>query len=142
MIFFLCIVHQNWFARLKMIKQNVSTFVYTTLVNLNIFSLQDLGSNVDRITAKRYGIWATRLYIVSLTIGITILVLYTVVQSQTQTKIFDKPTFSYYNHLRQLYGDELKCSCSLIALTHDRFVKIEAVFHEVRKNIMLTHFRE
>jgi hypothetical protein len=113
--------------------------VYTALFNLNIFALRDLGSNVDRTKAKRHGIWATRLYVVSLITSIIILVLYTIIQSRTQTKTFHNPSFDIYNHTKQLYGDQLRCPCSFVASQYSKFVTIEAVFHEVRKNMIFTH---
>ncbi|CAF4357303.1 unnamed protein product [Rotaria sp. Silwood2] len=36
-----------------------------------------------------------------------------------------------YNDLIQKYGNKLKCSCSLIASPRNRFVNIEAKFHEI-----------
>ncbi len=109
--------------------------LYDTIVKLNIFLLRDFGSNINRTTAKRLGEWATRLYIVLFVTSITILVLYAAVQSQVLTKTFDKPSFDVYNRLIKNYGDDLKCSCSIIASTYDQFVKIEPIFHQVRRNI-------
>ncbi len=86
------------------------------------------------MTTKRIGQWSTRLYIVLLIIGLAILALYSVIQPQTLTKNFAKPSLSLYNHLAQQYGDKLKCSCSLIASTYDQFIKIEPVFHEVKRD--------
>ena len=124
----------NFFGRLKATIRKLPTRLYEVLANLNIFLLRDLGSNIDLITAKRLGRWATRLYIVLLIITMIILFLYAVVQPQTVTKTFDKPPLNHYNNLIKNYGNILKCSCSLIASKHDRFIKIEPIFHEVRKN--------
>ncbi|CAF3947844.1 unnamed protein product [Adineta steineri] len=103
----------------------------TTLMGLNIFSLRDMGSNTDSITAKRLGQWATRLYIALFICGLSILTIYTVVQPQVLTKTFNKPSFSIYNDSQKKYGDELKCPCSVIALPYDQFIEIEPVFHEI-----------
>ncbi|CAF1035768.1 unnamed protein product [Adineta steineri] len=83
------------------------------------------------MTAKRLGQMATRIYIVLFTVGIIILVLYTIVQPQPLIKTFDKPSFNLYNQLSQKHGDKLKCPCASIVSTYERYVSIEPVFHEI-----------
>ena len=134
---FIFIVRQSCFDRLKTIILGQATHLYSVLVNLNIFPLRYFGSNVNQMTAKRLGQWTTRLYIVLLVTGFAILVLYTVVQPQALTKTFDRPSFNFYNHLIQDYGDKLTCPCSLIASPYNLYVKIEPVFHEVRRDICI-----
>ncbi|UJR07421.1 hypothetical protein I4U23_011707, partial [Adineta vaga] len=124
-------IERSCIDRLKMMVQNLIKVLRTTFVELNIFTTRDLGSDVDRVTAKRYGRWATRLYILLFLSGLTILMFYTLIQTHTLTKTFAKPSFTYFNHLTKIYGDELKCSCSKIASTYDQFVRIEPVFHLV-----------
>jgi len=104
------------------------------VVNLNIFLQRDFGNNIDQMTAKRLGQWATRVYIVSFTAGIGILALYTIVQPHTLTKVFDRPPLSLYNQLIEKYEHNLECPCSTIASTYNHFVEIEAKFHEVRRH--------
>jgi len=131
---FLWIVRRKWYSRLKETIRNSATLLYTKSIGLNLFSRRKFGSNIDPTTNIRLGQRATRLYIVLFITGLAILALYTVVQPQTLTKNFAKPSLSLYNHLAQQYGDNLKCSCSLIASTYNQFVKMEPVFHEVRNN--------
>lgn len=121
---------------MRAIIRNAVTLLHTTLANLNLFSVRDFGSSVDRMTAKRLGQWTTRLYLIVLIIGMTMLVLNTIIQPQILTKTFDKPSFDLYKDLKRIHGDELKCSCSLIASKYDRFVKIEPVFHQVKSIIL------
>jgi hypothetical protein len=130
---FLFIVRLKWYERIKRTVRKLTTSVCKTVINLNIFALRDFGNKIDRITAKRYGRWATRLHFVSLLIGVSILVLYTIIQSHTVTDTFQKPSYNFYNRLIQKYGDKLNCPCSSIASPYDKFVNIEAIFHEVRK---------
>ena len=112
--------------------KNLVKLIRTTLIEMNIFTSRDLGSDVDRITAKRYGQWATRLYFILFLSGLTILIFYTIIQPHTLTKNFNKPSFIYYNHLRKIYADELRCTCSKIASTYNQFAQIEPLFHPVR----------
>ncbi|CAF4118950.1 unnamed protein product, partial [Adineta steineri] len=102
----------------------------TTLIDLNLFSLRDMGSGTDRITAKHLGRWATRLYIALFISGLSFLTIYSVVQPQVVTKTFNRPSFSIYNDSKQKYGDELKCPCSVIASPYDQFIEIEPIFHK------------
>ncbi|CAF2840226.1 unnamed protein product [Rotaria sp. Silwood2] len=109
--------------------QNLKKRLHTKLIELNIFTLRDMGSDVDRITAKRFGQWATRLYVILFISALAILIFYTIIEPHTLTKNFDEPSFILYNHLRKTYGDELKCRCSKIAFTYNQFVEIEPIFH-------------
>ncbi len=127
-------VRLKWFDRLKLTLRNLLVRVYRESTDINIFPRRDLGNNIGRMTTKRIGQWSTRLYIVLLIIGLAILALYSVIQPQRLTKTFTRPSFNVYNQLIQDYGNELKCSCSLIASTYDQFIKIEPVFHEVKRD--------
>ncbi|CAF1391349.1 unnamed protein product [Adineta ricciae] len=124
-------IQHNDGNRLVMMLNNILKFVRTTFVELNIFSIRDFGNNIDRVTITHYGRWATRLYIVLLLTSLTILIFYTIFQSRPITNIFNKPSFIYYNSLKETYGDELKCSCSRIASTYNQFVNIQPEFHSI-----------
>lgn len=137
------IVRTNWilfvgqltrFNRLKSTVQQMMVFFYTKLSTLNLFTVQDFGSHVNRITARHLGQWATRLYLILFNIGIAILVLYTIIQPQTLTETFDKPSLNEYNRLKYIHGEKLQCSCSLIASKYNHFIHIEPVFHQVKRN--------
>ncbi|UJR24406.1 hypothetical protein I4U23_005783 [Adineta vaga] len=122
---------QGLYDRLKMIVRRLTTLVYTTVVNLNIFLLRDFRSNIDRMTANRLGKWATRLYIVLFTVGLANLALYTTIHPRLLTKNFDKPSLNLYNRLVHVYKDQLECPCSRIAPTYNKYVDIQPIFHEI-----------
>lgn len=121
------------FDRVKLIVHNMIALLHKQIVSLNIFFLRDFGNNTDRVTFKRLGQWSTRLYIVLLLISLTTVALYIIAQSYAYTNTYDKPSFNFYNQLRQKYGNKLKCSCSMIAPIYNQFVKIKPIFHQVRK---------
>ncbi|CAF4269197.1 unnamed protein product, partial [Adineta steineri] len=98
-------------------------------MNLNLFTVQDFSSSIDRMAAKRLGQWATRLYIVLFIIGLSIPSLYTIIRSQTLTKTYVKPSFKLYEKLQRDHENALECPCSSIATTYNEFVKIDARFH-------------
>jgi hypothetical protein len=108
-------------------------FLHIKLLNINLFPVRTFGSNVDRAQAKRLGQLASRLYIVLLIIGIAVLGLYTIIQPQTLTKTFVKPSLTLYNRLMADYNDALECPCSSISSTYEQFIKIEPVFHQVSR---------
>jgi hypothetical protein len=133
MLFFVCTGRPKLVKRVKMILLKLATLLYTKLVNLNMFPLRTFGSNIDRIRAKRLGQLATRLNIILLIISFAILTLYTVIQPQTLTKTFNKPSYNIYNRLLLDHNDTLQCPCSLISSMYDRYITIEPAFHQVRR---------
>ncbi|CAF1438217.1 unnamed protein product [Adineta steineri] len=93
--------------------------------------LYDRSSSIDRMAAKRLGQWTTRLYIILLIIGLSIPALYAIIQSQTLTKTYVKPSFKLYEKLQRDHENALECPCSSIATAYNEFVKIDARFHEI-----------
>ncbi|CAF1520501.1 unnamed protein product [Adineta ricciae] len=106
-------------------------FLLKTFLELNIFSPSNFGSSINRVTAKQYGRWATRLYILLFIIGITIIIFYTTIRPHTVIETFDQPLFNSYQQLQKDYGNKLKCSCSQIASTYNKFVEITPEFHPI-----------
>ncbi|CAF1305597.1 unnamed protein product [Adineta ricciae] len=130
-VYAIILVRRSCADRLKMIIQNVIKLLYNALTESNIFSSRDVGSDVDRMTAKNYGQWATRLYMILFISSLSILVFYTIIQPHSVIKNFEQPSFTYYNRLKDIYGDGLKCSCSRIASTYSDFVSIQPAFHPI-----------
>ncbi|CAF1468909.1 unnamed protein product [Adineta ricciae] len=120
---------RNRIEQLRMIVRNMFRLLFTALVNLNIFLVRDFGSQIDRATAVRYGRMATRAYLALVISTIAILAFQTILEARTVTKIFENPSLSFYKKLKRIYGNELKCPCSVIASTYDHFVAIEPKFH-------------
>ncbi|CAF0819652.1 unnamed protein product [Adineta steineri] len=105
--------------------------IYSKRVHIKtIAELRDFGSDVDQLTARRLGQWATRLYIVLFLVTLISIMFYNIGR-ETYTKMFDQPSLNLTKELYEQYGDKLKCPCSSIASTYERFVKIEPVFHEI-----------
>lgn len=129
------LVHRTLIERLTIMIRNVNNLLQMKLIELNLFTLRDLGSEVDRITARRFGVWATRLYFLLYIVALVLLAFYPIVRPYTLTKDFDQPSFLHYNQLKEVYGDALKCRCTAIASPYNRFVEITPVFHSVRRYI-------
>ncbi|CAF1470536.1 unnamed protein product, partial [Adineta steineri] len=124
-------VQRSCVDRMRIMIRKLIKLLSTTLIELNIFSTRDFGSNTDQITAKRYGRWATRLYIILFLSCLIILIFYTTIRSHNLTKTFDQPSFIRYTHLKEIYGSKLKCSCSKITSAYDKFLEIKPEFHSV-----------
>ncbi|UJR17510.1 hypothetical protein I4U23_004405 [Adineta vaga] len=108
--------------------------LWTALIELNIFSIRDFGTNIDRNMGLRWGQWATRLYVSLLIIGLASFIIHSTIEPRTLIKTFDKPLFKSYNHLKHKYGEKLRCSCSSIASTYRQYTTIEPIFHQICKS--------
>ena len=134
MLSFLFTVRRYNFNQFRTAAKDIVVQGYRSVLNVNIFSTRDFGNNIDRATSKYLGKWATRLHMLLFILGLTILTIYTIFTPQTNTKSFKNPSFTSYNQLKQQYGDQLKCSCSVIASKYNQFTQITPVFHQVRCN--------
>ncbi|CAF1473897.1 unnamed protein product [Adineta ricciae] len=116
---------------MKTIIRNMIKLLSKTLLELNIFSSRDFGSNVDRLTAKYHGQWVTRLYILLFLSSFIILIFYTIIRPHNITETFHQPSFDFYEELKHNYGNQLKYSCSQIASQYNKFVNITPIFHPI-----------
>ena len=119
------------FDRVKQMFRKLITLLYTTLINLNVFSVSTFGSNIDRLKAKHLGRLATRLYVILLIVCSIVLGLYNVSQPQTVTKTYVKPSLNTYNNLILDHNDTLQCPCSSISSMYTHFINIQPIFHQV-----------
>lgn len=124
----------NRLNHFRLTMRSSALFLYDSLINLNIFSIQELGSNIDRRKGKLIGKWSTRLYICLFLLSLSILTIYTLVQPETSTKTYSKPSFEYYNQLKSKHKHQLKCSCSRISSKYETFTRIQPMFHQVNLN--------
>lgn len=125
--------------RLKLWIQQCIHLLCKTLIDFNIFPNRTFGSHVDQMTAKRLGQLATRLYFILLTINFVILTLYIIIQQQTLTKEFNKPSFDTYKQLEQIYGEQLQCLCSSVSLPYKEFVEIKPKFHPICSSVFVSN---
>ncbi|CAF1427348.1 unnamed protein product [Adineta steineri] len=125
--------------RVRQVLKKMITLLRTTLINLNIFPIRTFGSNTDRMQAKYLGILSTRLYIVLVIIGFTILSLYIIIQPETLTTNIAKPSLTVYKSLLLEHHDTLRCPCSTISSAYDRFMNIEPIFHQICSSPFVTN---
>ncbi|CAF1265964.1 unnamed protein product [Adineta ricciae] len=106
-------------------------FLFTKIFSMNIFPPRRFPGDIDAAKRKYLGQYATRLYIVLLIFGLSILTIYAAVDPQILTKTFSKPSLSDYRRLIRDHNDTLQCPCSTISSILHQYVSIKPVFHQV-----------
>lgn len=125
------LVRLKCFDRLKLFVKHWSNLLYKKILNLNIFSIWNFGSRVNRETAVELGQWSTRIYMVLISIGVVILSVYTLIHPSTLTKTIDGVTLKDLLNLEEL---KVKCPCSRIASKYSYFIEIIPNCHSVSGN--------
>ncbi|CAF0796397.1 unnamed protein product [Didymodactylos carnosus] len=74
---------------------------------------------------------ATRLYIVILIVSLLITTLYLSLGEELHRETALNPSESQYNHLQQTYPNSLICPCTSLSMSHQTFISIEPVYHQV-----------
>ncbi|CAF1633955.1 unnamed protein product [Adineta ricciae] len=125
-------------STMKMEIKDLIRTIRKILIELNLFSFRDFGSDLDRIKAKNYGQWATRLYLLLYLLSFSILIFYTLIQPNVVIEAFPKPSLDLYKNLKNRHGNQLKCSCSKIASSNNEFIEINSRFHSICSNEFIT----
>jgi hypothetical protein len=81
---------------------------------------------------------STRVFIILLTIILTILLLYTSLESVTKTVNIKSPTLAQYSDLYATYPQTLTCPCTQISINYEKFLRIEYSFHQVCSSLFVT----
>jgi hypothetical protein len=81
---------------------------------------------------------STRVFIILLTIILTILLLYTSLESVTKTVNIKSPTLAQYSKLYATYPQTLTCPCTQISINYGKFLHVEYSFHQVCNSIFVT----
>ncbi|UJR13165.1 hypothetical protein I4U23_000188 [Adineta vaga] len=118
-------------VRIKILLTNIVERIYRELIDLNMFPQENFGRNINRIRMKQLGQLSTRLYIILLISGLSILLLYSIIQPRILIKTFNKPTLNSYNHLILDHNNSLQCPCSMISSMYKQYVTIEPRFHPI-----------
>ena len=82
---------------------------------------------------------STRLFILSLSLALMILLLYTSLESITKTINVKKPTRTEYLELYSKYSSTLTCPCTEISIKYGKFLHVEYKLHQVCDSIFVTN---
>lgn len=77
------------------------------------------------------GVYSTRVYIVSLAIGIIVLVFYASISVQTRRITVYQPSLSDYESLNRRYAPRVVCPCTRLSISYASIMQIEPRYHEV-----------
>ncbi|CAF1269244.1 unnamed protein product [Adineta ricciae] len=86
------------------------------------------------------GIYSTRLYILFLTIGIIILVVYIAISVRTRSVTILKPTIDQYEELFARYSSTLNCPCSQFSISHSAIVTVQPYYHQICSRVFIKEF--
>ena len=105
--------------------------IYQKIRTLNLFSHSSDIQNE---------IYSTRLYILFLTIGIIILVVYVSISVHIRTMTVFKPSIDQYEQLFARYPSTLICPCSQFSIFHSEIVTIQPYYHQICSKIFIREF--
>jgi hypothetical protein len=109
------------------IKRYISTF--------NVFPSVPPTTDAYELQNERI---STRLFIILLTIILTILLLYTSLVSVTKTVNTKNPALAEYSELYAAYSQTLTCPCTTISINYEEFLHVDYSFHQVCNSIFVT----
>ena len=74
---------------------------------------------------------STRLFIITLILSLTILIIYTSAVTTIKTITINAPTLDQYSNLYINYSQSLACPCTKISITYDQLVHVNYALHQV-----------
>jgi len=93
------------------------SFIYKSIINMNLFKT----TSTDEIDLRQQKIY-TRIYLVLFISCLSVLLFYTAIIERSITKIQTTPSIEDYEHLLDLYSDEINCPCTRISIPYNEFV--------------------
>jgi hypothetical protein len=103
--------------------------------NLNLFPSQPPSTDQYELQNERI---STKVFIILLTSILTILLLYTSLESVTETVNVKTPTLAQYSQLYAKYPQTLACACTTISINYEKFLRVEYSFHQVCSSVFIT----
>ncbi|CAF0731637.1 unnamed protein product [Adineta steineri] len=97
-------------------------------LNLNLFP--SVPPTIDEYQLRNQRI-STRLFIFSIIILLSILLLYTSLIHITQTVNVKEPSITEYKQLYNSHSETLTCECTQISINYEKFIQIQYTLHQV-----------
>ncbi|CAF0881101.1 unnamed protein product [Didymodactylos carnosus] len=96
---------------------------------LNLFQSYASSTNENH---GYYEILSTRLYLITLTLSVIIIALYTSLIDRTQLVTIKSPiTSDQYTTLYQQHSQTLTCPCTTISITYEKFIHLSPTYHQI-----------
>jgi hypothetical protein len=105
------------------------------LRDFNLFPSIPPSNNQQDLRAQRL---STRIFIVSLSLSLTILLIYTSAVDVTKTVTVQAPDFNRYQQLYQQHQQALVCPCKQISINYNTFLNITYSLHQVCSSYYVT----
>ncbi|CAF1549821.1 unnamed protein product [Adineta steineri] len=99
-----------------------------SFLNFDIFPSAEPTIDEHQLRNQRI---STRLFIILLTISLSILVLYTSLVHITGTVNVKTPSIQEYEQLYNSYNQTLTCECTQISINYEKFIQIQYTLHQV-----------
>jgi hypothetical protein len=88
----------------------------------------------DDLSQDQLGLYATRLYLVLLTLCIVALMTYSSVEIRTNTFNVRQPSLTAFEALHMYYSTTLQCPCAQVSVPHSKIFRLSSPrLHQVRK---------
>ena len=114
---------------------NLSRRSWLFLRHLNLFP--SIPPSIDEADLRMQRL-STRLFVVLLTLSITILAGYSLLVRVTRTINVKAPSFTQYSHLDSTYSQSLTCPCSQISVDYAHIFHVQYILHEVCSSAFVT----
>ncbi|CAF1480785.1 unnamed protein product [Adineta steineri] len=105
------------------------------LLNLNIFPSVPPTTDEHQLRNQRI---STRLFIFTLIVSLSILLLYISLINITQTVDVKAPSIKQYEQLYNSYSQTLACECTQISIHYEKFIQIRYTLHEICHSDFIT----
>ncbi|CAF1223075.1 unnamed protein product [Didymodactylos carnosus] len=113
------------------IRQHLSSlyeFVKKKIKQFNLFTSKPPSTDAHEIKNQVY---ATRLFIITFTAALTVLVIYTSLIAITVTVTVKSPTLEHYSELQEKYSQTLLCPCTQMSIPYGKLIQLSASYHQV-----------
>ena len=122
--------------RLRALCRSLFGFLRDKLSHLILFRTSYFGSAADRARAKSLNRFTTRLYICLLMFVLTMLSIYTLVETRLVTKTIPNPTLLTAQQILVEHTDTAECPWSRISVAFNQLLSIQPSFHQVKKRVI------
>ncbi|CAF3692114.1 unnamed protein product [Adineta steineri] len=100
--------------------------IWQYFVKLNLFETEA----ADQVTIGVQR-WSTRIYLLLLFIGLSIVLVYNGIRMETQQLKVNNPSLATYMELQEIYDTTIKCPCTQISILTSSFAAFLVEYHDI-----------
>ncbi|CAF0881122.1 unnamed protein product [Didymodactylos carnosus] len=114
---------------------NLYEFVKEKIKKFNLFESKPLSIDAHEITNQLH---STRLFIITFTVALIVLVFYTSLSNRTVTVTIKSPTLEHYSELQEKYPQTLLCPCTEISIPYSKLIQLSPTYHQLCSSQFIT----